>query len=35
MTLIIALGRQRQEDLCECEANLAYRASAKIDFKAT
>jgi hypothetical protein len=29
MPLIPALGRQRQEDLCEFEANLIYRASSR------
>ncbi|EGW06329.1 hypothetical protein I79_018985 [Cricetulus griseus] len=28
MPLIPALGRQRQADLCEFEANLVYRASS-------
>ena len=28
-SLILALGRQRQEDLCEFEASLVYRASSK------
>ena len=27
--LIPALGRQRQVDLCECEASLVYRTSSK------
>jgi hypothetical protein len=27
--LIPALGRQRQEDLCEFKANLVYRASSR------
>ena len=29
MPLIPALGRQRQEDLCEFEASLAYRGSSR------
>ena len=35
LLIILALGRQRQEDLCEFEANLVYRASSRTDFKAT
>jgi hypothetical protein len=27
--LIPAIGRQRREDLCECEASLAYRVSSR------
>ena len=33
--LILALGRQRQADLCEFEATLVYTASARIGSKAT
>ena len=33
--LIPALGRQRQVDLCEFEANLVYRASSRTGSKAT
>ena len=33
--LIPALGRQRQVDLCEFEASLVSRASARIGSKAT
>ncbi|MGU7584773.1 hypothetical protein ACV24V_14795 [Enterococcus faecalis] len=33
--LIPALGRQRQADLCEFEASLVSRASARIGSKAT
>jgi len=29
MPLISALGKQRQKDLCEFEANLVYRTSSK------
>ena len=29
MSLIPALGRQRQADFCEFEASLVYRASSK------
>jgi hypothetical protein len=29
MSLIIALGRQRQEYLCEFKANLVYRAGSR------
>ena len=29
MPLIPALGRQRQEDLCEFEASLVYKASSR------
>ena len=29
MSLILALRRQRQEDLCEFKASLMYRASSK------
>ena len=35
MPLIPALGRQRKEDLCEFEASLVYRASARTGYKAT
>ena len=34
MPLIPALGRQRQEDLCELEASLVYRANSRIGSKA-
>jgi hypothetical protein len=30
MPLVLALGRQRQEDLCEFKASLVYRASSRI-----
>jgi hypothetical protein len=30
MPLIPALGREKQEDLCEFEASLVYRASSRI-----
>ena len=30
MSLIPALGRQRQADLCEFETSLVYRASSRI-----
>ena len=33
--LILALGRQKQEDLCEFEASLVYRASPKTGSKVT
>ena len=33
--LIATLGRQRQEDLCELEASLIYRASSRIGSKDT
>ncbi|EGW12670.1 hypothetical protein I79_021887 [Cricetulus griseus] len=33
MPLIPALRRQRQADLCEFEASLVYRASARIGSK--
>lgn len=29
MPLITDLGRQRQEDICEVETNLVYRANSK------
>ena len=35
MPLIPALGRQRQADLCEFEASLVSRASARVGSKAT
>ncbi|MGE9501762.1 hypothetical protein ACQP3D_25510, partial [Escherichia coli] len=35
MPLIPALGRQRQVNLCEFEASLLSRVSARIGFKAT
>ena len=34
-TLIPALRRQRQADLCKFEASLVYRESARIGSKAT
>ena len=34
MPLILALGMQRQVDLCEFKASLVYRASARIVSKA-
>ena len=33
--LILTLGRQRQVDLCECEASLVYRESSRTGSKAT
>ena len=33
--LILALGRQRQADLCEFEARLVYRVSSRTGFGAT
>ena len=35
MPLIPAIGRQRQMDLCEFNADLVYRASTRTGFKAT
>ena len=35
MTLIPALGSQKQVDLCEFEAGLGYRASSRTGTKAT
>ena len=35
MSLIPALGRQRQADLCEFEVSLAYRMSSRTGSKAT
>ena len=35
MPLIPALGRKRQEDLCEFEVSLVYRVSSRTGSKAT
>ena len=32
MPLILALGRQRQVDLCEFEANLVYSVSSNLQY---